>query len=168
MTEAIRLEPWGHGDLPLLRRLMGDPEMTKHLGGPESEEKIAERQGRYEAAADSGTTWVFKVVDDVTDEAVGSVAYWEREWRGGDVWEIGWSVLPEHQRRGIAGRATAQALDHARGRGRHRFVHAYPSVDNAPSNAICRKLGFELLGETEFEYPKGSFMRCNDWRFDLS
>jgi hypothetical protein len=28
-------------------------------------------------------------------------------------------------------------------------------------------VGFELLGDLEFEYPKGSFMRCNDWRYDL-
>jgi RimJ/RimL family protein N-acetyltransferase len=48
-----------------------------------------------------------------------------------------------------------------------RFMHAYPSVENAPSNAICRKLGFTLLGEHEFEYPPGQFMRCNDWRLDL-
>jgi hypothetical protein len=44
----VRLEPWAEGDLPLLRKLLGDPEMTKYLGGPESEEKLAERQGRYE------------------------------------------------------------------------------------------------------------------------
>jgi hypothetical protein len=43
----------------------------------------------------------------------------------------------------------------------------FPSVVNAPSNAICRKLGFTLLGEHEFEYPKGNFMQCNDWRLDL-
>ena len=42
-----------------------------------------------------------------------------------------------------------------------------PSVDNAPSNAICRKLGFELLEACEFEFPKGHFMTCNDWRLDL-
>jgi RimJ/RimL family protein N-acetyltransferase len=47
-------------------------------------------------------------------------------------------------------------------------VHAFPSVDNAPSNAICRKLGFTLLdGAIEFEYPPGNLLRCNDWRFDL-
>jgi RimJ/RimL family protein N-acetyltransferase len=46
-------------------------------------------------------------------------------------------------------------------------VHAYPSIDNSPSNAICRRLGFELMGDDEFEYPKGHFMRCNDWRLDL-
>jgi RimJ/RimL family protein N-acetyltransferase len=46
-------------------------------------------------------------------------------------------------------------------------VHAFPSVENAASNAICRKAGFSLLREHDFEYPKGHPMRCNDWRFDL-
>jgi RimJ/RimL family protein N-acetyltransferase len=59
-------------------------------------------------------------------------------------------------------------LDVARRLGGHRFVHAYPSVDNGPSNAVCRKLGFTLLGSSEVEYPKGAFMLCNDWRLDLT
>ena len=46
-------------------------------------------------------------------------------------------------------------------------MHAFPAVDNPPSNALCRKLGFTLIEECEFEYPKGHFMRCNDWRLDL-
>jgi RimJ/RimL family protein N-acetyltransferase len=59
-------------------------------------------------------------------------------------------------------------IERARAERKHRYLHAFPSVENAPSNAICRKLGFELLGDQEFEYPKGHFMRCNDWRLDLS
>jgi RimJ/RimL family protein N-acetyltransferase len=55
----------------------------------------------------------------------------------------------------------------ARAARRHAAIHAFPSIENPPSNAICRKLGFELLGETEFEYPKGHWMRCNDWRLSL-
>jgi RimJ/RimL family protein N-acetyltransferase len=49
-------------------------------------------------------------------------------------------------------------------------MRAFPSVDNGASNAICRKLGFELLGELEFEYPPGHgrVMLTNDWRFDLA
>ena len=46
-------------------------------------------------------------------------------------------------------------------------MHAFPAVENAPSNAICRKLGFTLLDEHDFEYPPGTVMRCNDWRLDL-
>jgi hypothetical protein len=32
---------------------------------------------------------------------------------------------------------------------------------------VCRKAGFELLGEADFEYPAGHPLRCNDWRLDL-
>jgi RimJ/RimL family protein N-acetyltransferase len=165
--DGYRIEPWGGGDLPLLERLMGDPAMTKHLGGPESPEKIAERQGRYERLADSGKGRMYRIVEADTGVAAGSVGYWEKEWRDDIVWETGWSVLPEFQGRGIASVATAQAVEAARSERTHRFLHAFPSVDNAPSNTICRKLGFTLLEELEFEYPPGNPMRCNDWRLDL-
>ena len=146
---------------------MGDPQMTAHLGGPESPEKIAERQTRYERLGASGKGRMFKIVDAATGEAAGSVGYWERTWRGEQVYETGWSVIPAFQGRGIAGMATAHAIEMARTERKHRFLHAFPSVDNAPSNAICRKLGFTLVEECEFEYPPGNFMKCNDWRLDL-
>jgi RimJ/RimL family protein N-acetyltransferase len=164
---GIRLESWGADDLPLLRRTLGDPEMTTYLGGPESEEKLVERQRRFERLAESGAGRMFKIVEEATGEAVGSVGYWQREWREEEIYEIGWMVLPEFQGRGIAAAATAQAIDRARADGGRRRIHAFPSVENTASNAICRKLGFELAGEIDFEYPPGSTMRCNDWRLDL-
>jgi RimJ/RimL family protein N-acetyltransferase len=160
---AVRIVPWGESDLALLERLVGDPAMMEHLGGPESAERIAERQVRYELA-DSG---MFEIVDETTGEGVGSVGYWERTWRAQQVYEIGWSVIPSAQGRGIARAATAQAIAAAAAQRMHRFLHAFPSVDNAPSNAICRALGFTLLGTGDFEYPPGNPMRCNDWRLAL-
>ncbi len=137
--------------------------MMEHLGGPESPEKIAERQARYERPDSTQ----FKIIDQATGEGVGWVGYWERDWQDEQVFEIGWSVLPAFQGRGIAGAATFQAISIARSGRKHRFLHAYPSIGNRPSNAICRKLGFMLLGQCEFEYPKGAKMLCNDWRLDL-
>jgi RimJ/RimL family protein N-acetyltransferase len=160
---GIRIEPWGGGDLELLRRCVGDPVMMSHLGGPETAERIAERQARYEQPGSRQ----FKIVEPATGEGVGWVGYWERDWRGEQVFEIGWAVTPAFQGRGIAGAATRDAIAMAAAERERRFLHAYPGVDNAPSNAVCRKLGFELLGATAFEYPKGSFMQCNDWRLDL-
>ena len=164
----VRIEPWDEGDLPLLERLMGDPAMTEHLGGPESPEKIVERHGRYQKAK-PGSIEMFKIVDE-NGVSVGSVGYWERPVGEDTVYETGWSVLPEHQGRGFASKGTALLVERLREKGRHRYLYAYPSEDNHPSNAICRKLGFELTGVTEYEYPKGSgnIMRCNDWRLDLS
>jgi RimJ/RimL family protein N-acetyltransferase len=160
---AVHLEPWAEGDLPLLERTLGDARMTEHLGGPESPEKLAERQARFEQPG-SG---MFKIIDDETGEGVGSVGYWERTWHGEQVYETGWFVTPAFQGRGIAAAATGQAIALARAEGKHRFLHAFPSVENEPSNAICRKVGFTLIGECEFEYPPGNRMRCNDWRLDL-
>jgi RimJ/RimL family protein N-acetyltransferase len=160
---GVHLEPWGTGDLPLLRKLLGDPAMTEHLGGPESEAKLAERQARYEVP-DSKQ---FKIVVDDGGEGVGWVGYWERDWDGEPVYETGWSVLPAFQGRGIGAAATALVIERARAERARRSLFAYPSVDNAPSNAICRKLGFTLLGASEYEYPKGNFMRCNNWRLEL-
>ena len=163
---AVRLEPWGPGDLPLLQKLLGDPAMTEHIGGPESSQQIAERHERY-LRSDPSKGRLFKIVTESDGEAVGWVGYWERRWRDEDVFEIGWSVLPAYQGRGIASKGTAQALARARSDGTRRFVHAFPSVENLPSNAICRKVGFTFVETCEFEYPPGHFMACNDWKFDL-
>lgn len=162
----VRLEPWGSRDLPLMRGLLGDPQMTEHLGGPESEQKLAERQARYEKP---GSRQYKIVVGDGSDGA-GAVGYWEKEWRDTTVWEVGWLVLPEHQGKGLATAGMRLLLEIIRRDPVvHRYVHAFPSVDNAASNAICRKLGFTLLEAMDFEYPHGSgnVLHCNDWRLDL-
>jgi RimJ/RimL family protein N-acetyltransferase len=165
VSPTVTLVPWGSGDLPLLERLMGDPQMTEHLGGPESLDKLRERQERYERL--EGGDRMFKIVDVASGDAVGSVGFWTKEWRVEQIYEVGWMVLPEFQGRGVAVTSTAQVIELARREEKRRFMHAFPNVDNAPSNAICRKVGFELLEACEFEFPKGHFMTCNDWRLDL-
>jgi RimJ/RimL family protein N-acetyltransferase len=99
--------------------------------------------------------------------AVGNVNFWERDWQGRPVNEMGWGVLPEFQGRGHASAAVKEAIELARATGRRDALHAFPSVDNGPSNAICRKAGFDLIGPVQFEYPKGHWMECNDWRITL-
>jgi RimJ/RimL family protein N-acetyltransferase len=163
---TVHIEIWGKGDLPLLQQLNA-PEMTAHLGGPESAEKIAERQSRYEQLVHSTTDRMFKIVLDATGESVGSVGYWQRNWHGEQVFEMGWGVVPAFQGRGIASAATSQAIARARSEGTHRFLHAFPSVENQPSNALCQRLGFTRQEEVEFEYPAGHVMQCNDWYLDL-
>ena len=76
-------------------------------------------------------------------------------------------MLPEFGGRGLATDAARLIVGLARAAGRYRFLHAFPAVDNAPSNAVCRKAGFTDLGPCEIEYPLGSMMRANNWRIDL-
>ncbi|MGE5335118.1 MAG: GNAT family N-acetyltransferase, partial [Nitrososphaerota archaeon] len=136
---ATQLAPWSDKDLALDQQMLGDPEMTRYLGGPESPEQIAQRHARKLRLPDSGAGRMFKIVLEATGEAgeaVGSVGYWENSWHGEDIYEIGWLVLTAFQGRGIASAATAQAIGQARADGKHRFLHAFPSVENGPSNGI--------------------------------
>jgi RimJ/RimL family protein N-acetyltransferase len=161
-----RLEPWDERGLVLERRA-NVPEMTVHLGGVEPDERAVARHERILAFAENGRGSMFLVLIPDSPDPVGSVGFWEREWQGEAVWETGWKILPGFQGRGLAAAATATSVGLAAAKGRHRWMHAYPKVSNGASNAICRKVGFELQGEVEFEYPPGSRITSNDWRYDL-
>ncbi|MCX4724699.1 GNAT family N-acetyltransferase [Streptomyces sp. NBC_01306] len=169
MRDGVRIEPWSEDDLTLLRR-MNAPELLDHLGGPETEDQVLVRHERYVgmSAGTDGTGTMFRVVATGTGEAVGTVGYWESSREGELIYESGWGVLKGHQGRGIATAAVRAVLERAGQERKHRFLHAFPSVDNPPSNAVCRKSGFSLLGDCDFEYPPGRSMRCNDWRVELT
>ncbi|SEC55196.1 GNAT family N-acetyltransferase [Paenibacillus sp. GP183] len=166
-VSQIRIEPWADADLDLLYRL-NVPEMLEHLGGPETEEQILARHKRYMEIGGKGTGRMFSIFLLPELEKVGNIGYWERVWQEETMYEMGWGVLPPFQGKGIAAAAAAAAIARAGAEQKIRHIHAYPSVDNPASNAICRKLGFLLVAECEFEYPPGSMMRCNDWRLELN
>ena len=160
----IHLRAWTKDDLSLLERLLGEPAMTKHIGGPESPDQIRNRLDRY--CTDS-RLHMSVIVIQPESTGIGSVGYWERQWQEQTVWESGWRILPEYQEKGIATQALGLVIERARAEQKHRYIHAFPSIDNAASNAICKKMGFILQNEVDFEYPPGRFMRSNDWRLDL-
>ncbi len=168
--EQIRvdLRRWMENDLPLLERLMGDPAMAQHIGGPEKPDQIRKRLARYCQNSSTSRVHMFVIVLEPERAGIGSVGYWEREWLGQTVWESGWRILPAYQGKGIASRAIRLAIERARAERKYRFLHAFPSIENAASNAICQKMGFVLQSEVDFEYPPGRFMRSNDWCLDLA
>jgi RimJ/RimL family protein N-acetyltransferase len=166
----VRLEPWSESALALLRRI-NTPKMRHHVGGAESEADLLARHRRYLAMPRTGTACMYAVIHG--DEMVGSAAYHQFVWQGERVYEAGWNTLPEYQGRGIATAASTALIaivrDEARKPGAPQSLHAFPSVENEPSNALCRSLGFAFAGPCDFEYPRGSgiFMRSNDWRLDV-
>lgn len=163
--ESLSLRPWHDDDLPLLHRA-NTPEMTSHLNGPETDEEVADRHARYLRYAQTGEARMFVILLDA--EPVGSIGYWRLRWKEQDVWETGWFVLPEAQGHRVAARALALLIDDARshpeGRG---ILVAFPSVENPPSNAVCRRAGFVLTGSTT-ETFRGTQLTMNEWEFDLT
>lgn len=77
---------------------------------------------------------------------IGHIGFHGRPGENGSA-EMGYTVLPEHRRRGYAAEA-AQALMAwaAREHGAGRFIVSI-SPDNAPSLGMAAKLGFRQIGE---------------------
>jgi RimJ/RimL family protein N-acetyltransferase len=163
----IRLEAWTEEDYPLVEKFLRDPRMMAHLGGPQDLEAARAQHRRLLGAREFGKGCAYKILLAEEESVVGSVVYWETVWNREPVYEIGWSVFPEFQGRGLATQAAAAALAAAREAGRLRYLHAFPAASNSASNAVCRKLGFDDLGECEIEYPAGRRFAARNWRLDL-
>jgi len=64
---AVLLRPYSENDFGLLEKLLGDPKMTMHLGGPESAEKLRERHRKFTAMSkypNAGCVFVITVGDE--------------------------------------------------------------------------------------------------------
>src|SRR5258708_29674622 len=102
----VVLRPWSDGDYPLLARLLGDPVMMEHLGGPEPIEKIRQRHQRY-LTNDSGKAQLFAIVVGPERVAAGFIGYWEKDWRGQHALGKAGGVPPEFQGPRVKGLGTA-------------------------------------------------------------
>ncbi len=73
----IELLRWSNDDLWAVGRFLADPDMMKHLGGPQSREQIVDQHERYLDAGASGTGQMFKIVLGPAADAIGN-GYWTR------------------------------------------------------------------------------------------
>jgi RimJ/RimL family protein N-acetyltransferase len=159
-TDRMKLRPLTREDFALYKRIYTDPRMWTELGGV-LEQDMAAKLERDVASVEADRHWVFVIVTDEGDDA-GTVSVWDHEWEDETINEIGWMVLPEHQGHGLASAGVADALKRADATDRWRTLHAFPARSNAPSNALCRKHGFELRGPLDFTY-RGRTLRVNHW-----
>jgi RimJ/RimL family protein N-acetyltransferase len=158
----IELVAYTDADLALTEALELDPEVMRELGGPVARTELARVHRRR-----LNEPWYFKIVPEPPGPAAGAIGIWEAEHHGTQIHETGWMVLPEFQGRGIASAALALLIDRARAEPKIGEIHAFPAVTNTSSNALCRKFGFSLLDEAEFEF-RGRPLRCNHWALELT
>ncbi|HEX2025721.1 MAG TPA: GNAT family N-acetyltransferase [Actinomycetota bacterium] len=164
--DEATLRPITNDDLPLYEELLVDPATMAELGGPISRDGLAEKLRGIVEDVEARRTWYFVILPDDEAEPAGTVCVWSHDWNGQEISEIGWMVLPRFQGRGLATRAVRTVLRRAGGEARWDVIHAFPAVTNAPSNAICRKTGFSLVGQADIDYA-GRVLRCNHWRVDV-
>jgi RimJ/RimL family protein N-acetyltransferase len=157
----VDLVTYTDGDVWLTEALETDAGVMAELGGPWPSEAIPKIHERRLDSIARGSWW-FTIIPAPGERAAGMIGIFRSDIDGHAVSEAGWSVLPEFQGRGYASRALQMLLERARVDGRWGAIHAFPGVTNGPSNALCRKFGFELIGERSVDYG-GRSLLCNHW-----
>jgi RimJ/RimL family protein N-acetyltransferase len=152
----VALEPWGEGDLDVLRRA-NTPELTVFLGGPETEDALRARHAEYVEGGDA--VRMFRIVVDGAD--AGYAGWWEQEHEGAPAFEVGCVVEPASQGRGVAAAALGEVVRRAVAVGGGRPIVGYANTGNEASHALCRRVGFVLEGTGEF--PGDPPVRVNVW-----
>ena len=130
------------------------------LGGPVPREDIPALHRRRLDGVATDPWWFVIVTDD--GESAGDIGIWETDHHGATVHETGWMLARRFHGRGLATAALSLLLDRAREQPRFEQLHAWPGVTNPASNALCRKFGFELLGEEDGSY-RDAHLRVNHW-----
>jgi RimJ/RimL family protein N-acetyltransferase len=141
-----------------------DPEVMAELGGPVPREEIPAMHRRRLEGVAADPWWFIIVTDD--EETAGEIGIWETEHHGATVHETGWMLARRFHGRGLASAALGLLLERARAEPRFEQLHAWPGVTNPASNALCRKFGFELLGEEDGSY-RDAKLRVNHWVLEL-
>lgn len=146
-TPDLLLRPWTTADVRRLLAAFSDPEIQRwHLRSLDSEaeavEWVTRRAEQWERK--TGASWAVTGATDPGD-VLGQVGF-RALYLADGLAEVGYWVLPDARRAGVASRATAALSRWAiedLGLVRLELVH---SVHNQPSCAVALKAGFRVEG----------------------
>jgi len=159
---VVELVPYSDAERWLTEALETDPRAMAELGGPWPAEHARHAHHRRLAGVLDGSIWWFSIVPDPETGPIGTIGVWASDWKGEDLSEAGWMILPDHHGRGYGSAALGALLDRARADDRWGDIHAFPGATNAASNALCRKFGFEELDGGDADYA-GRHFPANHW-----
>jgi RimJ/RimL family protein N-acetyltransferase len=147
-TARLRLRRLTAADLPALIAYRNDPEVARYQGWETFSAEEADTFLAKQDATEPGTpgSWFEIAMEEkASGTMVGDCALHVRadDPRQG---EVGFTVSPAHQRRGLASEAVAAVLDYAFGTlGLHRII-AVTDARNAASAALLERIGMRREG----------------------
>jgi RimJ/RimL family protein N-acetyltransferase len=144
-TGRLLLRPWttAPGDLARMTDIYGREEITRWVGGTPSvpPEELVSRWATVHALDERHGCWAIERPDGVV---AGTVLFKPLPNGVGEV-EVGWHLHPDSWGHGYATEAARAVIERGFSAGVPE-VYAVVRPGNAPSMAVCRRLGMTALG----------------------
>jgi ribosomal-protein-alanine N-acetyltransferase len=144
-TERLELRPLSRDDADSWAALLADERVVRslHLPKPHSREQAVDLLERTIERA-RGDVAMYTVHLRDGGAVAGFVGFAPRQLEWGDEVELGWSIFPDHQQRGIATEAARALRELVPGR-----LIALIRVENEASQNVARKIGMHHERDTE-------------------
>lgn len=135
-------------DLTFLTDMWFDGENGKYLSDPTRAYADEVYQKALDELPNSNLGYYFVIWLNGTDRRIGSCCAFPNEDR--TVYDIGYCIHKKAWKQGYGTEAVGLLIDWIRRLGAERIT-AEVAADNAASNALMRKFGFEVRSESEFK-----------------
>lgn len=150
-TERLILRPTAPQDFEAWAAFMADADASKHVGGPQA------RTVAWRGFLSMAGAWaiqgyaMFSVIEKSSGRWAGRLGPWVPEgWPGK---EVGWGLAREFWGRGYATEGATAAIDWVFDTlGWSDVIHCI-APDNAPSQAVARRLGSSVRARTNLPAP---------------
>jgi RimJ/RimL family protein N-acetyltransferase len=147
-TERVRLRPFAATDRAALFQVFKDPEVARYWSHPAwttDEEAAKFLAPVLEPPGDDFSMIPWAIADRATDELIGTATIFALRRDQGRA-EIGYSLHRAHWGKGLAREAVSRALAYGFEELALRRFEADIDPRNAPSIALCERLGFQREG----------------------
>jgi RimJ/RimL family protein N-acetyltransferase len=146
-STRLRLRPYRADDAPAMFALYSDPRVMRYWSFPAWIERaqVDAYLARTAAHAAQGLALPWAVADATTDTLLGTATLFSLELEQGRA-EIGYSLSPDRQGRGLATEALRLVLAHAFGNLALRRIEADVDPRNLASCRLLERLGFRREG----------------------
>jgi ribosomal-protein-alanine N-acetyltransferase len=161
VKKMVRLRPIDEAELPLLVRLLWDPDATgefQWFGYRIGTAREIERRWHEDGLVGADSSFLAVDPDD------GTCAGWVTWRRIGMTpnFEIGIALFPEHRGHGIGTDAQRQLVQYLLGNTTAHRIQAGTEADNLAEQRALERVGFEREG-----VQRGLYFRAGSWRDSL-
>lgn len=147
-TERLNLRNYEKTDVDFIISIWNDPEMGKYMPDPSIENMDEEYRKSYETLEEDEECCYLISESLVTGERIGTCSFIASE--DESTYDLGYCVHMKFWRNGYGTEMVQGMIDYAKSRGA-KAITAPVNKKNVASNAIMRKLGFNIVGESKFK-----------------
>lgn len=162
-TKRLYLRGFEKRDVVFAMSVWNDPEMGEYLPDPSMENMDEEYRKSLETLGDDEICCYLISESKQTGDRIGTCSFIPSE--DGFVYDIAYCVHKKYWRNGYATEMAQGMIDYVKQNGAKKIT-VDVNKENAASNTIVKKLGFQVVGERSYK-KSGTNLVFSDYQFEL-